>query len=221
MRDRVLDEELSFLTPLGDTVRVRIAGPGEPRLTHELRVRGREAARAIRIGLQWKVASILRVAQLMHSALRGADSVSGPRILDAIETQVFLEQLVGEIEQAFETGRLVVVEGAVPLLGIPSELELVVRERPALTEPPLPPIARGVTPERLTLFDVRFVDEIGKAISGLEVELRAGTLFEKLTTNPAGVALLEDVASMAASVGVVSIPALEQIVDPRWQAPRS
>ena len=68
---------------------------------------------------------------------------------------------------------------------------------------------------------MRFVDEIGQAISGLDVELRAGDRREALATNGAGVALLQDVTSMSGSVSIVDAAALEAILDPRWAKPRS
>src|SRR5690606_14745589 len=95
------------------------------------------------------------------------------------------------------------------------------REEFPLAEAPLPPIARPPPPDRITFFEVRFVDEIGQGIGGLEVGFSAGPRFEAATTNPAGVATLEDVTRMSASVRVVSVEQLEEILDPRWAAPRT
>ncbi len=62
------------------------------------------------------------------------------------------------------------------------------------------------------------MDEIGRALSSLPVVFRIGSEFHDVTTNPAGVALLENVLSSSASVEVVDVEALNGILDPRWKA---
>ncbi|HEY6722753.1 MAG TPA: OmpA family protein [Polyangiaceae bacterium] len=131
-----------------------------------------------------------------------------------------VEPMLDRIETALEAGQLIVVEGAFPLLGVAPEFELTAKEVSDPIEPPLPAIAQPRAPSKLTFFEVRFVDEIGEAIGGLEVELKAGTVIEQVNTNPAGVAMLEDVTSMSGSVSVVDIAALGAIVEPRFQRER-
>ncbi len=222
LQPRVLDDEFSFPTCQWDTIRVRVVRAGAAALTHEERVRGREALRELRRGVRWKDAPVLLAAQRLHQAVRHRMPLFEPERLDAtLFIEAFLERLLDDLEDDFELGRLRVSEGAFPLLGVPPELELTEKERVSDPAPAPPPIARPAPPETLTFFEVRFVDEIGQAIGGLEVEFRAGARVESVTTNPAGVALLEDVKSMSATVGVVSSEALGKIVEPRWDKPRT
>ena len=217
----MLDEEFSFLTWMGGTIRVRVVRGGASNLTHEQRVRGDVAAQELRLGMEWGDAPILRAARELHQALFGLGSFQAPLLDGTTETQAPLRRVIEDLQQAFQAGRLVVTQGAVPLLGIAPEFELVARERPPASEAPLPSIARPPPPSQLTFFEVRFVDEVGQAIGGLEVEFAAGARTESTSTNPAGVALLENVTSMSASVGVVSTEALGEILDPRWGAVRT
>ncbi|MEO7033657.1 MAG: OmpA family protein, partial [Polyangiaceae bacterium] len=71
-----------------------------------------------------------------------------------------------------------------------------------------------------TSFEVRFVDEIGQAISRLEVEIAAGDRVEGVTTNAAGVALLEGTTAGSGTVTVLDPAALEDILAPRWARQR-
>lgn len=204
---------------MGDLIRVRVVRTRMSQLTHEQLGRGREAVREIRLGVSWNFAPVLLAARQMHQALHQTEAHFLPQQLDDTIAQASLDRLLETLERDFELGRLLVTEGAMPLLGIAPELELTVRVQP-LDPPPLPAIARPPPPDKLTLFDVRFVDEIGQGIGGLEVEFTAGARVETVTTNPIGAALLEDVASMSASIGVVSSEALGEILEPRWDKPR-
>lgn len=216
----MFNEEFSFLTRMGDVIRVRVA-LFTVTLTHEQRVRGETAFRELRFAVRSNFEPAVVAAQRMHQALHELDSVFTlrERSPDPL-TQAFFERLLNDLETDFELGRLIVTEGAVPLLGIPPEFELTKRDEGPPLEPPLPPIARPPRPDRLTSFEVRFVDEVGQAIGGLEVEFTAGPRVEKLTTNPAGVALLEDVATMSAAVSVVNVRELGRTLDSRWAEPR-
>src|SRR5450755_24595 len=71
-----------------------------------------------------------------------------------------------------------------------------------------------------TSFEVRFVDEIGQAISGLQVEIAVGDRRERVPTNAAGVALLEGTTAGSGTVTVLDPAALEQILEPRWAKQR-
>jgi hypothetical protein len=119
---------------------------------------------------------------------------------------ISLDRLLRRLEHEFETGRLLVELESIPVVRDVDE--------PPPELPPLPPRRS----ERDTIsFEVRFVDEIGKAISGLEVELAIDGELRSMTTNAAGVALVEDARSSSASVGVPELDALEKILDPRWE----
>ncbi len=102
-----------------------------------------------------------------------------------------------------------------PAIANVPEQELTVR-RPRLDpQPPAELIPRREAPLQ-TSFEVRFVDEIGQAISRLEVEIAAGDRVESLTTNAAGVALLEGTTAGSGTVTVLEPAALEKILEPRW-----
>lgn len=172
------------------------------------------ALRELRIALEQNLEPAIAVVQRLHVAVFQREL---PGLLDSTQQAALLDDL----ERQFELGRLVVIEGALPLLGIPPELELIVRKRERVELPPLPPIARPQLADKLTFFEVTFVDEIGHGIGGFEVEFLAGRRSEKSKTNPAGVATLEDVSIMSASVSVVSSAELSKILDPRWERPRT
>lgn len=216
----MFEHEVSFPTVLGDTIRIRAARETTAEVTHAQRVRALVAAREIRLGLSWHSEPVRRAALALR-ALLGQGLFSDFRNCDrSFDVRGSLDDLAATLEFALESGRLVVIDGAEPLLEIPPEIELVVRDFQPEIEPGLPPIARGPREDALTFFEVRFVDEVGQAISGLEVELRAGSTVETATTNGAGMATLEDVTQSSASVGVVNAKALGEIVEPRWETPR-
>jgi hypothetical protein len=79
--------------------------------------------------------------------------------------------------------------------------------------PPLPPARRE--PTRRT-FEVRFVDEVGKAISGIDAEFTADGA-QTRATNAAGIALLEGVQASSANVAILDPDALSKVLDPRWE----
>lgn len=117
-----------------------------------------------------------------------------------------LDRWMRRLESAFEDGLLEVeLEAHVPLPDPP--------ETPRPDFPSLPSLPSDATD---TLFDVRYVDEIGVAINGLDVEVDTGGDPHPVTTNAAGVALLEQVVATGATVSVTDASALEKILDPRW-----
>ncbi|HEU5074403.1 MAG TPA: OmpA family protein [Polyangiaceae bacterium] len=215
------DHEVSFPTVLGDTVRIRAMRERADELSHAERVRALVAAREIRLGLSWHSEAVLQAALDLRALLGQGRSSEFRRFDPSLEIRGFLDDLAATLEFALESGRLVVVDGAEPLLDIPPEVELVVRKFELDIEPSLPPIARRPREGVLTFFEVRFVDEIGQAISGLEVELRAGSRIETASTNGSGMVTLEDVTESSASVSVVDAKALGEIVEPRWETPRA
>lgn len=190
-------------------------------MTHEQKVRARVAARELRLGTSWNFAPVVSAVLQLHQALLQRDAPLVPGFDAMSELRQFLEQRVEELELALQAGRLLVVDGAFPLLAIPPEPELVFRDPPPSIEPVPPPIARRRPDDKLTFFEVRFVDEIGEAIGGFEVELKAGSAVENVQTNPAGVATLDDVPSMSGSVSVVDVDELGKIVEPRWETERA
>jgi hypothetical protein len=63
---------------------------------------------------------------------------------------------------------------------------------------------------------VRFVDEIGKAISGIDAEFTADGA-QTRPTNAAGIALLDGVQAGSANVAILDPDALSKLLDPRWE----
>jgi outer membrane protein OmpA-like peptidoglycan-associated protein len=113
--------------------------------------------------------------------------------------------IAGRLESELLAGRLVVErERLTPLSDHrqPFELEL----------PPLPPPRRESTTRT---FEVRFVDEVGKAISGIDAEFTADGA-QTRATNAAGIALLEGVQANSANVAILDAEALAKVLDPRW-----
>lgn len=196
----------AFLIPtVFERLAVQVAA-GPSRLTPEQKNLSRRALLALRSGVDSRnpemIALALRLdrARVDHglTALRPSTGRELPPLA--------LDQLLRRLEHEFETGRLLVELERTPALEI-------VDERPPEL-PPLPPRRR----ERDTLsFEVRFIDEIGKAISGLEVEFAVDGELRSVTTNAAGVALIEDAKSSSASVVVPELGALEKLLEPRWE----
>lgn len=79
--------------------------------------------------------------------------------------------------------------------------------------PPAPPRRQE---ESENFFDVRFVDEVGQAISGVDADFSVDG-GQTIPTNAAGVALLEDVQATSTSVAIVDTEALSKVLDPRWE----
>lgn len=168
----MFNEEFSFPTRMGDVIRVRVALFAVT-LTHEQRVRSETAFRELRFAVRSNFEPAVFAAQRMHRALHQLDSgfMLRERSPDPF-TEAFFERLLNDLETDFELGRLIVTKGAVPLLGIPPEFELKLPDDRPREEPPLPSIARPRRPDRLTFFEVRFVDEIGQAIGGSRSSVR-------------------------------------------------
>lgn len=176
------------------------------------------AARVLRFGLEERQPGIARLVQhLAHElflipSLVSHDFPEGPAGASALSTfERPLAYFTAEIVDALLRGRISVsVEEVISLTER--------REGPIPKLPPLPPPG----PEGSdTFFDVRFVDEIGRGISGLSLEFDMGLELITKATNPAGVALVEGVTATSAKVGIVDVADLEQMVFPRWETLRS
>jgi outer membrane protein OmpA-like peptidoglycan-associated protein len=124
---------------------------------------------------------------------RELDPASAPSLADFLE-----QQLAG--------GRVVVRALAVPSLS----------DRRPLAVPELPPLPPARRESATRSFEARFLDEIGKPISGIEVELTADGV-QTLSTNAGGVALLDGVSASSAKVAVPDADALAKLLDSRWQ----
>jgi outer membrane protein OmpA-like peptidoglycan-associated protein len=189
-----------------------------PRILDEReRVLAERAARALRFGLEGRGPGLVALVDALARALSLTPSPLGrqpredsegagalltlDRSLAVLGNQIADELLRGRIGVALEENQP------------PAER----REDPDPQLPPLPP-PRRERPE--TFFDVRFVDEVGQALAGVEVEYDLSGQIRTVTTNAAGVALLENVVQTSATVTVLDPQAVEEIVDPRWKTQR-
>lgn len=194
-------DALLLRTSVGDFV-VGRAQPGATRAPGD-----RDAVRRFVGALRFAVASgeplALQVAQTLLGDTAGSATGSIPNATAA------LADLVDRVEQALLDGRL--VASARELSSFTERRDEKVPELP-----PLPPPAR----ERGTsTFELRLLDETGKAISGVEAEFAADGLKTR-RTNAAGMALLEDVTTSSAAATIADAKGLDAALDPRWQKPR-
>src|SRR5690606_30456661 len=187
---------------------LRIRASTEPEeLTAEQEQAARAAALALRSGIEVRDPTVLEVAwQLAATAKLDAAARLVPFELERVDG-TFLRQLAAELEREIDLGRLRVEPEPTPFFKLHDDL----------LDIDLPPPPRPDRQRETTFFEVRFVDEIGQAIPGLPVEITVNGAPHEVTTNAAGVALLEDVEGGSATVTVPDVAALEEIVLPRWE----
>src|SRR6188474_2205212 len=100
----VLDDEVSFPTYLGDSIRILVVRQGTAEMTDEQKARARVAARELRLGVSWNFAPVVLAVQQLHHALLQRDLAV---LLDSDATlafRQFLEQRLEDVELALETG---------------------------------------------------------------------------------------------------------------------
>jgi outer membrane protein OmpA-like peptidoglycan-associated protein len=172
----------------------------------------RRAVFALRAGIDQRNSAVLALVQSLHTAIWGGDStstnVSRRRDVarDARVQELSLNRVIAELE----AGRIAVRALFQQSLTEPdasAQIEL----------PPLPPPRRE---SGKLLYEVRFVDEVGQALSGIAVRYEAGSDSSTVISNAAGVALLENVTATSASVLAEEVKALSKIVEPRWKERR-
>ncbi len=183
----------------------RFAGPPDA----EQSALARRALSELRFGLGTRDPGLVRAAERIVDALDGGGSFGlfgtrelGPSLVDA----AFEAELLRRLEDEFERGRLVVERE--PLASLTELRDISIPDLP-----PLPPARRESTTRT---FEVRFVDEIGKAISGIDAEFTADGA-QTRATNAAGIALLDGVQSSHANVAILDPDALSKVLDPRWE----
>lgn len=120
--------------------------------------------------------------------------------------------LVPALTRAIEDGRVIVRIDDIPL---PAPI-LIAPGQLASNAAPTPTPA-----EETTWFQVRFVDEVGAPIGGLDVTFSVLGSPRKAITTAAGVARLEKQTLSTAQVGVADTAALRDILRPRWTEPRT
>lgn len=195
-------------TPFEDfTVRVQRGGTRPVGEQLEL---ARWAASQFRLGIDMGEPAVARAARELVRLLDGGGLGFGIDSLSPLDRFSPFGNSFGGIATRLEdellAGRLVVErERFTPLSERRDEFELEL--------PPLPPPRRESTTRT---FEVRFVDETGKAISGIDAEFTADGP-QTRATNAAGIALLEGVQSSSAHVAILDPDALSKVLDPRWE----
>lgn len=202
------DDTFRLRTPFEDFVLKvdRFAGPPNG----EQVALARRVMSELRFGLGARDPRLIKAAQRIVEVLDGGASFGlfgvrelGPSLIDTN----FETQLLRLLEDEFARGRLVVQREQIESLSEHDDFEL-----PEL--PPLPPPRRESSTHT---FEVRFVDEIGKAISGIDAEFTADGAKTR-STNAAGIALVEGIVPSSADVAILDPDALSTVLDPRWQA---
>lgn len=125
-------------------------------------------------------------------------------------------QWLAHLAEAIRSGRYVALYGA-PRASAPAPMgSPQVEDAGYGSEQPKPPPAAASTND----FVVRFVDEVGAAVSGLDVTfLAAGQAFDRVTS-AAGVARLDGVSAVSATVAASSLATVRRVMGPRWNRPR-
>jgi outer membrane protein OmpA-like peptidoglycan-associated protein len=206
--DRVFTLRVTFAT-----YRLRVHRLGAPPVDAGQAELSRQARLDLCVGIEWRDPEVLRVALGLDRAL------SGPALhdfgeFDRLSPRLFSEQqsesLARRLADALERGRISVERESSPSL----------TERRERFNPELPPRTPPPRESPFTFFDVRFVDEVGRAINGIPVEYQVDGGFRDVTTNAAGVALLEGVKDSTAKVSITEVEALEKMLDSRWKSRR-
>jgi outer membrane protein OmpA-like peptidoglycan-associated protein len=188
-------------TPFEDfTVEVRRGGPRPEGEKLELAL---WAANQFRFGLDMGEPGVVGAARELLRLLDG----DGFSDLDAVSRfATVFGGIAARLEEELLAGRLVVE---------PQRFEPLT-ERRDLLDPEVPPLPPPRS-ESTHTFEVRFVDEIGKAIPGIDAEFTADGA-QTRPTNAAGIALLDGVQSPTANVAILDPEALAKVLDPRWAA---
>lgn len=176
-------------------------------LTDAQRRLARRAALDVRFSVESGNRTVAELVQRMVDAVDGEDLSHREALRVFRDPELFANQVLRRFERILELGRILVEE----------ELPTTLRDRRVQPSPEFPPLPPARAETRDTFFDVRFVDETGQAINGLELEFDAGGDLHEVKTNPAGVALLEHIIATGATVGVPDVAQLEKILDARWK----
>jgi hypothetical protein len=178
-------------------------------LTSEQLTDARRVAFALRYGIETNDPSTVALARQLEHALSNPSSSFNP-LLEPSSSSLFENWLSERLRQELELGRLLVER--IPQVSLSER-----REKPPEALPPRPP--QRETSD--TFFEVRLVDEIGQAISGAPVELACDGEIHDLSTNAAGVALLEHVTASSAAASVSDPVPVQEALDPRWTKRRA
>lgn len=152
---------------------------------------------------------VMPIIEGLHAALFGGRFRFASRFgRDSTSHTQKSAQIERDLEQAARMGKLLIVPEARPVI------------RLARTEAPVAP-GLGPAPEAPpTFFEVRFVDEVGEPISGLDVVITAEGKANNLKTDGDGKTRLDGVGASFASARVASVQALRDTLKPRWNQVR-
>jgi outer membrane protein OmpA-like peptidoglycan-associated protein len=204
----VLGEDAILVETAFERLVVRVRRLGIPLTAEEVRL-ARLAALELRRGLEEGVPRLVAAAQRLAELRFAPGRVRLREPAPSLLFRTAARDLAGKLERELLLGRLVVEREARISLG---EREFVIPDLP-----PPPPAAREAGDQS---FEMRFVDEIGQAISSIPTEFAVGGAFEPVTTNAAGIALLEGLKASSATVTVPEPQDLADALEPRWTKPR-
>jgi len=186
---------------------VRIDRAGGPPNAEQRGLAGRMLSE-LRFAVEGRNPRALRAVQRIVNAL---DSGGGFELLAlrepgaALQDAGFETQLLRRLEEELERGRLVVEREQLASL----------EERDTFDPPELPPLPPARRDSGTHTFEVRFIDEIGVAIGGVDAEFTADGAKTR-STNAAGIALLEGISTTSANVALLDAEALGKVLDARW-----
>lgn len=162
----------------------------------------------LRHGIEAGDGAALEAAGWLESALHGCEDAGSPRAPS--ETATAFRALGWHLEQAVRSG-------FVRLSVLSERSHTTRREEPLLEKLSLLPQPRE---SAQTFFELRLMDEVGQAVSGIPVEFAVAGAVHEVRTNAAGVALLDNAQSSSAVATVPELEPLEKTLEPRWQKPR-
>lgn len=201
-------EEFAFWTGLGE-LRLQVM-PSPTVLLPKEKELARQVGFIVRVGLEWREPRTVQLAQeLMLARFQRPVPLAEEGFLRDEERS--LAEVGAILSEDLLDGRIRVRLAPVDPLreleqGPPSKLD------------PLPP---RKAEDNSTFFEVRLVDEVGRAISsiGVELDTNDGEIHD-LTTNAAGVALLDPASASSATARVTDVSQLDETLAARWTKPR-
>lgn len=183
---------------------VFVAHDGVPPVGEALRLAERFSSE-LRFGVESNDRAVLDLAQKLACAVDGEQI--RPRCFDAsLGFRSFAAELAARIERELRLGRI-----RVELRHTPS-----LTERPRLILEDVPPLPPPRPAPGTHHFEVRLVDEIGQAITGVDLDFELGEDSTTVATNAAGLASVDDVAATSGSVTAEG-EALDKATESRWE----
>jgi len=186
---------------------VRVSRFSSP-LSAERQELTRHALFHIRYELEGGEPGLFETVQHLLNALDRAGPSMARRFGASSTDEMFQRELIQRLEEELGRGRIV-IDFRPPISSLSDRRQTLFAE----DLPPLPPAPRQPNTHS---FELRLLDEIGKAISGLDAELTADGP-RTATTNAAGIALVEGVQASTAAASLLDPEALAKVLDPRWQ----